>query len=154
MYWQGFGSGLPRLASGRGHSCAIFDDIALSDPCFSIIQHYIYGSFNSSIFDAMIGGSIELAMSLVRRKQEFASTVNGVEFIMHDGLREVACRAAVELLRNPFGSRNRMGDGQAFTCNRDALEGVASDKCRAGKTEIGFDPEIIITDRTWRPRSA
>lgn len=85
-------------------------------------------------------------MSLVRRRQEFVSTVNGVEFLMHDGVRDVACRAAVELLRNRFGSHDHIGDEQVFACNREAIESVARDKYRAGRTEIGHDPEIIVME--------
>jgi len=85
-------------------------------------------------------------MPLVRRRQEFVSTVNGVEFLMHDGVREVACRAALELLRNRFGSQDRAGDEQAFACNRDAIERIANDKYHAGKTETGADPEIVVTE--------
>jgi len=85
-------------------------------------------------------------MSLIRRRQEFVSTVNGVEFLMHDGVREVACRAARELLRNRFGSQDRTGDERVFSSNRDAIESIANDKYDAGRTEVGPDPEIIVTE--------
>lgn len=85
-------------------------------------------------------------MPLVRGKQEFVSTVNGVEFLMHDGLREVACRATRDLLRNRFGSQDRAGDERAFVRNRDAIEHAASAKYLAGNTEIGTDPEIVVTE--------
>jgi hypothetical protein len=39
-----------------------------------------------------------------------------------------------------------MDDERAFTCNRDVIERLTSDKYRAGKTEVGFDPEIIVTE--------
>jgi hypothetical protein len=49
-------------------------------------------------------------MSLMGRRNEFVITVNGVEFLMHDGLREVAYRAALEFLRNQFGSNDHDRD--------------------------------------------
>jgi hypothetical protein len=60
-------------------------------------------------------------MSLMRRRNEFVITVNGVEFLIHDGLREVACRAALELLRNRFGSNDRDRDELAFAARLKAL---------------------------------
>lgn len=65
---------------------------------------------------------------------------------MHDGVRELTCRAAIELLRNRFGRQVGHGDERAFACNRDAIERAAGKRCRAGKTEIGFDPEIVVTE--------
>jgi hypothetical protein len=85
-------------------------------------------------------------MSLTRRKLEFAGTVNGVEFLMHDGARDIACRASLELLRNRFGSQDGAGDANAFSSNRDAIEDVARIKYQAGQTEPGADPEVIVTE--------
>jgi hypothetical protein len=85
-------------------------------------------------------------MPLVRGRQDFVITVNGVEFLMHDGLREITCRAAQELLRNRFGSQDRTGDEHIFASNRDAIEDAARAKYHAGDTEIGSDPEIIVTE--------
>jgi hypothetical protein len=85
-------------------------------------------------------------MPLVRGRQEFVSAVNGVEFLMHDGLREVACRATVDLLRNRFGSQGQTDDERMFVRNRDAIENAASAKYHAGNTEIGADPEILVTE--------
>lgn len=85
-------------------------------------------------------------MPLVRGRQEFVSTVNGVEFLMHDGRREVACRATLDLLRNRFGSQGQTDDERMFVRNRDAIENAASAKYRAGNTENGADPEILVTE--------
>jgi hypothetical protein len=85
-------------------------------------------------------------MALVRGRQDFVVTVNGVEFLMCDGTREVNCRATVELLRNRFGSSDDREDIAAFVRNRDTIESVANDKYRAGQTESGSDPEIIVTE--------
>jgi Protein of unknown function (DUF1488) len=85
-------------------------------------------------------------MPLVRGRQEFVSTVNGVEFLMHDGLREIACRATQELLRNRFGSQDRTSDERTFARNRDVIEDAARAKYHAGDTEIGSDPEVIVTE--------
>jgi hypothetical protein len=86
-------------------------------------------------------------MALVRGREDFLVTVNGVEFLMRDGVREVTCRAALELLRHRFGSSDGLSDEAAFARNRETIESVASDKYSAGKTEAGPDPEIIITER-------
>jgi len=85
-------------------------------------------------------------MALVRGRQDFVVTVNGVEFLMCDGTREVNCRATVELLRNRFGSSDDREDIAAFARHRDTIENIASDKYSAGKIETGHDPEIIITE--------
>jgi len=85
-------------------------------------------------------------MPLVRGKQEFVSTVNGVEFLMHDGLKEVSCRATLDLLRNRFGSQDPTSDVRTFVRNRDAIEHAASAKYFAGHTEAGADPEIVVTE--------
>jgi hypothetical protein len=85
-------------------------------------------------------------VTLVRNRQEFLCTVNGVEFLMQDGTREVACRASLELLRNRFGSSDRDSDAAAFARNRNAIEDAANIKYLAGRTESSADPEIIVTE--------
>jgi F420-0:gamma-glutamyl ligase len=85
-------------------------------------------------------------MPLVRGRHEFSNAINGVEFLMQDGTREVACRASVELLRNRFGSNDPDGDTLAFTRNRDAIERAAAMKYLAGRTEAGGDPEVVVTE--------
>jgi Protein of unknown function (DUF1488) len=89
---------------------------------------------------------VQATMPLLRRKPEFVSTLNGVEFLMHDGEREVTCCATRDLLRNRFGSKDRAGDEHAFSENRHAIESIASSKYEAGKTEAGADPKILITE--------
>ena len=85
-------------------------------------------------------------MALIRGRQDFLVTVNGVEFLMRDGVREVTCRAALELLRHRFGSSDDRSDEAAFVRNRDTIETIASDKYNAGRIEAGPDPEIVITE--------
>ncbi len=85
-------------------------------------------------------------MPLLRRRPEFVSTQNGVEFLMHDGERDVICCATLDLLRQRFGSRDPASDEQVFSSNRDAIESIASSKYQAGKTEAGAGPEILVTE--------
>jgi hypothetical protein len=85
-------------------------------------------------------------MPLVRSRQELVSTVNGVEFLMHDGLKEVACRATLDLLRNRFGSQGQTDDERMFVRNRSAIENAASTKYHVGDTEIDADPEILVAE--------
>ena len=86
------------------------------------------------------------AMPLRRSKEQILTTMNGVKFLMEDGLTEVPCRATRELLRDRFGSNgDHDQDGQAFRSNRVAIEQAASDKYDAGQIEPRIDPKIIVT---------
>ncbi len=85
-------------------------------------------------------------MPLRRSKEEILTTMNGVSFLMEDGLTEVPCRAESELLRERFGSTGDLaGDEKAFRLFREAIEKAASDKYDAGKIEPRTHAKIVVS---------
>jgi Protein of unknown function (DUF1488) len=85
-------------------------------------------------------------MPLKRSKEQILTTMNGVKFLMEDGLTEVPCRATRELLGDRFGSNgDQAEDEKAFRLNRVAIEQAASDKYDAGQVEPYVDPKIVVT---------
>jgi hypothetical protein len=85
-------------------------------------------------------------MPLVRSKEEVLTTMMGVKFLMRDSDREVACRAARELLRFRFDSRDGDGDKKAFELHREAIEKAASDKYDAGMVEPRTDATVVVRE--------
>jgi hypothetical protein len=87
-------------------------------------------------------------MPLTRSKEQILTTMNGVKFLMEDGVTEVPCRATHELLEDRFGSRGDQAENEkAFHLNRAAIEQAASDKYDSGQVESHVDPKIIVTAR-------
>jgi hypothetical protein len=66
--------------------------------------------------------------------------------LMRDGDKEVACRAAREMLRYRFGSGDRDGDEKAFMLHRETIEKAASNKFDAGMIEPHTDATVIVTE--------
>jgi hypothetical protein len=85
-------------------------------------------------------------MPLKRSKEQVLTTMMGVKFLMRDGDKEVACRAARELLRNRFGSRDRGNDERIFMLHREAIEESASVKYDAGLMESHTDAAVVVTE--------
>jgi hypothetical protein len=85
-------------------------------------------------------------MPLTRSKEQVLTTMLGVKFLMRDGETEVACRAARELLRYTFDSRDRSGDEERFKLHRQAIEKAASRKYDAGKIEAHTDATVVVTE--------
>lgn len=85
-------------------------------------------------------------MPLTRSSEEVLTTMMGVKFLMRDGDREVACRAARELLRYRYGSADLDGDKKAFELHREAIEKAASEKFDAGMIEPHTDATVIVTE--------
>jgi hypothetical protein len=71
---------------------------------------------------------------------------DGCQVSMRDGDSEVACRAARELLRYRFGSRDRCGDEVRFKLHRQVIEKAASNKYDAGMIEDHADAAVVVTE--------
>ena len=85
-------------------------------------------------------------MPLTRGREDFVATMNGVRFLMLDGVTEVPCRAASSLLREQYGSDGEgKGDAAAFESHRSTIERAASEKYDAGKIDKDGEVKIVVT---------
>ena len=86
-------------------------------------------------------------MPLTRGYGDIVATMNGVRFVMLDGLVEIACRAESSMLREIYGSDGEgNGDVAAFRNYQSAIEKAASEKYDAGNTANGEVRIIIARD--------